>query len=159
MAIKQSWACYEVITSRKELAPWSYHLSEWPRFCSAQCDSTPRKRIASWSYHLKERPWYMWDFVTTSRAVLHVLDSWHSKQYLQASNLAIHYLSAVVLPFISGCHTVWGCFVDFSRSRRQSTSSKKLETSGKLQKRAPKICARFQFFPKFRVSCLICFAS
>ena len=65
MAIKQSWACYEVITSRKELAPWSYHLSEWPRFCSAQCDSTPRKRIASWSYHLKERPWYMWDLVTT----------------------------------------------------------------------------------------------
>ena len=70
MAIKQSWACYEVITSRKELAPWSYHLSEWPRFCSAQCDSTPRKRIASWSYHLKERPWYMRDFVTTPRSCM-----------------------------------------------------------------------------------------
>ena len=47
MAIKQSWACYEVITSRKKLAPWSYHLSEWPRFCSAQCGITSRKGLPS----------------------------------------------------------------------------------------------------------------
>ena len=47
MAIKQSWACYGAITSRKELAPWSYHLSEWPRFCSAQCGITSRKGLPS----------------------------------------------------------------------------------------------------------------
>ena len=42
-----------------------------------------------------------------------------------------------------------GMFCRFSRSTRQSKSSKKPETSGKLQKRAPKICALLQVFRSF----------
>ena len=54
-----------------------------------------------------------------------------------------------VRPFISGCHTVWGCFVNFSRSRKQSKSSKKPETSKKLQTRADFWRALLQFSRSF----------
>ena len=64
-----------------------------------------------------------------------------------------------VLPLISGCHTVWGCFVNFSRSRKQSKSSKKPETSEKIGNARRFLARAFAIFPKFRVSSLICFAS
>ena len=68
-------------------------------------------------------------------------------------------ITPFALPLISGCHTVWGCFVNFSRSRKQSKSSKKPETSKKIAKARRFLARAFANFPKFRVSCLICFAS
>ena len=61
--------------------------------------------------------------------------------------MAIHYLSAVVLPFISGCHTVWGCFVNFQDQggkANQGRNPKLRENCKSARQKSARVCNFFE---------------